>query len=57
MSQPSRTPKTQPEQYSAKETAHRVKAAVQGAFKTQPKPLKSMTPKRAKVQGAQKAKK
>jgi hypothetical protein len=28
----------------------RVKAAVQGAFKTEPKPLKSMTPKRAKTQ-------
>jgi hypothetical protein len=33
------------DQYSIEETAHRVKAAVQGAFRTQPKPLKSMTPK------------
>jgi hypothetical protein len=46
----------QSDQYSAKETARRVKAAVQGAFNTQPKPLKSMTPKRAKAQGSRKAK-
>jgi hypothetical protein len=36
------------DEYSAKETAQRVKAAVQGAFNTQPKPLKNMTPKRKK---------
>jgi hypothetical protein len=38
------------DQYSAKETALRVKAAVQGAFNTHPKPLKSMTPKGAASQ-------
>jgi hypothetical protein len=38
------------EQYSAKETERRVKAAVHGAFNTPPKPLKSMTPKPSKPQ-------
>jgi hypothetical protein len=38
------------DQYSKEETARRVKAAVQGAFNTPPKPLKSMTPKRPKTQ-------
>jgi hypothetical protein len=38
------------DKYSAEETAQRVKEAVQGAFKTEPKPLKSMTPKRPKTQ-------
>jgi hypothetical protein len=38
------------DQYSAKETERRVKAAVQGAFNMPPRPLKSMTPKRPKVQ-------
>jgi hypothetical protein len=42
--------KSADEQYSAEEIALRVKAAVQGAFKTEPKPLKSMTPKRPKTQ-------
>jgi hypothetical protein len=40
----------QDEQYSAEEIERRVKAAVRGAFKTEPKPLKSMTPKRRKTQ-------
>jgi len=31
----------QPAQYSPEETERRVKAAVQGAFKTPPKPLKN----------------
>jgi hypothetical protein len=38
------------DQYGAEETERRVKAAVRGAFKTEPKPLKSMTPKRPKTQ-------
>lgn len=38
------------DQYSAKETDRRVKAAVQGAFNMLPKPLKSMTPKSPKLQ-------
>jgi hypothetical protein len=49
--------KSESDQYSAKETERRVKAAVQGAFNTLPKPLKSMTPKRAKTQDGRKAKK
>jgi hypothetical protein len=39
-------------QYSKAETERRYKAALQGAFKTPPKPLKSMTPKRPKAQPA-----
>ena len=31
----------QDDQYSKEETAHRVKAAVQGAFNTLPKPLRA----------------
>ena len=38
------------EHYSTKETQARVKAAVQGAFITSPKPLKSASPKRLKTQ-------
>jgi hypothetical protein len=41
------------EQYSAEEIERRVKAAVQGAFSTSPKPLKSMTPKRPRTQEKQ----
>jgi hypothetical protein len=44
------------EQYSAEETERRVKAAVQGAFKTQPKPLKSMTPKGVPAQSKKRQK-
>jgi hypothetical protein len=36
--------------FSKKEIDLRVKAAVQGAFNTPPKPLKGMTPKRLKTQ-------
>jgi hypothetical protein len=42
--------KSAEDQYSAEETARRVKAAVRGAFTTEPRPLKSMTPKRSKEQ-------
>jgi ribosomal protein S10 len=42
--------KKQIESFSAEETERRVKAAVQGAFNTLPKPLKSMTPRRSKAQ-------
>ena len=38
------------DQYSPEEIKRRVKAAVKGAFNTQPKPLKSVTPKRLKTQ-------
>ena len=51
------TPKHADDQYSAKETERRVKAAVQGAFNTPAKPLKSMTPKRPKAQDKRKVKK
>jgi hypothetical protein len=44
------------EQYSAEETAERVKAAVRGAFKTEPKPLKGMTPKSATAQSKKRRK-
>jgi len=50
------TPK-QDNEFSREETERRVKAAVQGAFKTPPKPLKSMTPKRLKLQRVKPAKK
>jgi ribosomal protein S10 len=48
--------KKQIESFSAKETKRRVKAAVRGAFKTPPKPLKSMTLKRPRAQRDKKAK-
>jgi hypothetical protein len=38
------------EQYSDKEAEHRFQAALKGALNTPPKPLKSMTPKRVKLQ-------
>jgi len=40
----------QDDEFSREEIERRVKAAVQGAFRTEPKPLKSMTPKRPKAQ-------
>ena len=43
------------DKYSAKETKRRVKAAVRGAFKTEPKPLKSMTSKRPRKERGTKA--
>lgn len=45
------------DKYSEQETQRRVEAAVRGAFNTSPKPLKSMTPKRPKPQGASPKKK
>jgi hypothetical protein len=45
-----------PDQYSDKEAKVRFEAALRGGLSTPPKPLKSMTPKRAKRQ-RQKAKK
>jgi hypothetical protein len=44
--------KTKPsdDQYSAKEARARFEKALQGAFKTPPTPMKSMTPKRPKPQ-------
>jgi hypothetical protein len=41
-----------PEQYSKQESQQRFKAALEGAFKTPPTPMKSMTPKRPKAQRA-----
>jgi len=38
------------DQYSDKEARQRFEAALRGGLSTQPKPLKSMTPKRKKIQ-------
>jgi hypothetical protein len=38
------------ERYSDQEAQQRFQAALKGALNTPPKPLKSMTPKRAKLQ-------
>jgi uncharacterized membrane protein YqiK len=44
------------EQFSKQETERRFEAALRGAFKTPPMPMKSMAPKRRKVrQPARKA--
>jgi hypothetical protein len=45
------------EQYSEHEATIRFMKALKAAVNTPPKPLKSMTPKRAKAQGGRKAKK
>jgi hypothetical protein len=44
------------EQYSEREAQRRFMATLKAAVNTPPKPLKSMTPKRAKAQGSRKAK-
>jgi len=44
------------EQYSEEEAQQRFQAALKGALNTPPKPLKSMTPKRGKVQSKKVAK-
>jgi hypothetical protein len=41
--------KSADEQFSKQETERRFEAALRGAFRTPPMPMKSMTPKRRKV--------
>jgi hypothetical protein len=49
-----RASKEKSDEYSAKEAKQRFDAALRGGLSTPPKPLKSMTPKRAKAQRAKK---